>query len=106
MIGNNSGPHIFAVFVIKIIIKDRSVFKYANRWGVPKISPFGLFLVAVGAFSMAGGIYNWDWFMNNRRARFIVKIFTRKGARIFYGSLGLILVVAGILVRLGSGHAK
>ena len=61
----------------------------------------GLVLVAAGAFSITGAIFNWDWFMNARKARFIVKIFTRNGARIFYGILGLAIVVLGALITIG-----
>lgn len=49
-----------------------------------------------GGFSLAGAIFDWDWFMNNRRARFFVSIFGRTGARIFYGGLGLFLIGLGL----------
>ena len=65
------------------------------------MNPIGLIIAAAGAFSMAGGIGNWDWFMNSRRARLIVKVFGRTGARTFYGILGIIILVAGILVTIG-----
>jgi hypothetical protein len=51
-------------------------------------------LVAIGAFAALGGIKNWDWFMNNRRARLFVTILGRDGARVFYVLLGLF--IAGI----------
>lgn len=50
---------------------------------------------------MLGAICNWEWFMNARKARFMVKILTRNGARIFYGILGLALVVLGVLATMG-----
>lgn len=53
-----------------------------------------------GGFSLAGAIFNWDWFMNNRRARFFVGIFGRQGARIFYAILGLFLIGLGIWAML------
>ena len=56
-----------------------------------------LFLVA-GLFSIAGAVFNWDWFMNNYRARFFVNIFGRDGARVFYVILGLVIIVLGIVV--------
>ncbi len=65
------------------------------------MNPLGLMFVALGAFSMLGAICNWDWFMNARKARFVVKILTRKGARIFYGVLGLAIVVLGVLGTVG-----
>ena len=61
----------------------------------------GLIFVAVGIFTMSAAIGNWNWFMNNRKARFIVKIFTRNGARYFYGFLGLGFLIFGLLGTVG-----
>jgi hypothetical protein len=55
-----------------------------------------LILVAIGAFSLSGAIFNWNWFMNSRRARFVSMILTRTGARIFYGLLGITLIIIGL----------
>ena len=62
---------------------------------------FGLIFVASGVFSILGAIFDWEWFMNSRKARFLVRIITRNGARLFYGILGLALVVLGVLVTAG-----
>ena len=62
----------------------------------------GLLLVAAGIFSICGAVFDWDWFMNNRRARFFVSIFGRNGARVFYIVLGMLLIVFGILLASGS----
>lgn len=62
---------------------------------------WGLFFAAVGAFSVCAGVCNWEWFMNARKARFIVKVFGRTGARIFYGLLGAGLIVLGVLGLTG-----
>ena len=43
-----------------------------------------LFFILAGIFTMSGGLFNWNWFMLSRRARLIVRIFGRGGARIFY----------------------
>ena len=56
----------------------------------------GLLFVGAGLFAMAGTLFNWDWFMNHPKARFMVRILTRKGARIFYSCLGLGLFIYGI----------
>ena len=56
-----------------------------------------LVLILIGLFSILGGILNWNWFMNNWRARFFVNILGRNGARIFYIGLGIFLVVVGVL---------
>ncbi len=48
----------------------------------------GIFLGVMGCFSIAGAVFNWNWFMNSRRAAFLVKIMGRNGARVFYILLG------------------
>ena len=65
------------------------------------MNPIGLLIVAAGAFAIAGAIFNWNWFMNHRRARFLVRVLSRTGTRIFYGILGLALTILGILGTLG-----
>lgn len=61
----------------------------------------GILLILAGLFSLAGAVFDWEWFMNSRRARFFTGIFGRDGARIFYGGLGLVIVLAGIYVMVG-----
>ncbi|MBF0409743.1 MAG: immunity 17 family protein [Candidatus Riflebacteria bacterium] len=58
-------------------------------------------LILAGSFSIAGGIYNWDWFMEARKARSIVWLFGRNGARIFYGILGLVIALIGLWALIG-----
>ena len=65
------------------------------------MDPSGFVIVAIGAFTLAGAIFNWDWFMNSRKARFIVKILSRSGARIFYGFLGVVFIAIGVLILTG-----
>lgn len=62
---------------------------------------WGFIFIAIGIFSFCAGIFNWDWFMNARRVRFVVKILTRGGARIFYCLIGIAVIVFGILVLKG-----
>jgi len=64
-------------------------------------SVMGLLFSAIGLFAICGAGYNWDWFMNHRKARFFVAVFTRTGARIFYMLLGGGLVTLGVLMMLG-----
>jgi len=61
----------------------------------------GLILIAAGLFSAVGGLFNWDWFMEARKAEFFVKRFGRNGARIFYGALGGVIAIMGILIFVG-----
>jgi hypothetical protein len=60
-----------------------------------------LLVVVAGAFCIAASVKNWDWFFNNRRARLIVVIFGRNGARIFYGLLGSVLALGGLVLGIG-----
>ncbi|MEW6535052.1 MAG: immunity 17 family protein [Candidatus Auribacterota bacterium] len=62
----------------------------------------GLILVFAGLFSIAGAVFDWDWFMTHRKARLLVKLLTRNGARVFYAVLGVIISVIGILVMLNA----
>jgi hypothetical protein len=52
-----------------------------------------IILVLCGLFMIAGGGFNSDWYMTNRRAQFFVKLLGRTGARVFYVLLGLVLIV-------------
>jgi hypothetical protein len=61
----------------------------------------GLILIAVGLFSMAGAAFDWDWYMNNHRARVFVRLVGRTGARIFYILLGLVFASFGTAIMFG-----
>ena len=52
---------------------------------------------AVGLYCICGAVLDWDLFFTSRRSRPIVKGFGRNGARIFYGSLGAVIIVLAIL---------
>jgi hypothetical protein len=60
---------------------------------------FTLVMVLSGLFSLVASICNWNFFFENRKAYLFVKLFGRNGARVFYGLLGLALIVAGFIVR-------
>jgi hypothetical protein len=67
-----------------------------------RVHPIGLALIIDGgSFSIAGAYFNWDWFMNSRKARPIVAIFGRAGARIFYALIGVALTMLGLLFAIG-----
>ena len=61
----------------------------------------GFILIAIGLFSLAGGLFNWGWFMQTRRARAMVRTMGPKWARAFYMLLGIVVIVFGILLVLG-----
>ena len=56
----------------------------------------GLFLFPAGAFAVVGAIFDWSWFFRARKARFIVAVLGRTGARITYGVLGGALAGMGV----------
>ena len=58
-------------------------------------------IIAAGLFAMAGGIFNWGFFINSRKARLWVRLFGQGGARIFYVVLGLAIAVVGALLAAG-----
>jgi hypothetical protein len=65
------------------------------------MNPIGLILVAAGIFSICGAAFDWDWFINSRKAQIFVAMFGRNGARVFYVILGLAIIVMGALIWLG-----
>jgi len=60
-----------------------------------------IILILAGLYSIIGAIGNWDWFMENRKARRWVKLIGRNRARIFYILFGTILIVIGTLFSVG-----
>jgi len=70
------------------------------------MNPAGLILMAAGVFSIAGAALDWDFFINSRKARLFVSLFGRNGARIFYGLLGTVITVIGLLITLGVIEGK
>lgn len=54
-------------------------------------------IAACGLFSLVCAAKNYDWFMEHRKARALSAIIGRTGARVFYITLGVALIVAGIL---------
>ena len=57
----------------------------------------GFLIIGLGLFTFAGGFYQWPWFMNNRRARFVATILSRTGASIFYMVVGAFIAVLGVV---------
>ncbi len=70
------------------------------------MNPAGLILMAAGVFSITGAALDWDFFINSRKARLFVSLFGRNGARIFYGLLGTVITVIGLLITLGVIEGK
>ncbi|MBL8814518.1 MAG: immunity 17 family protein [Planctomyces sp.] len=64
-------------------------------------NPAGLILVSAGVFSILGGVFGWEFFINSGKAKLFVHLFGRTGARLFYVLLGLFIVVFGTLITMG-----
>jgi small neutral amino acid transporter SnatA (MarC family) len=61
------------------------------------VDKFILFLsFGAGLFCIVASAFNWEFFFQNKRAQFFVKLFGRTGARIFYALLGLFLLYVGV----------
>ena len=61
----------------------------------------GLISIAFGIFAICGAYFNWNFFMNSRKARTFSMLLGRMGTRIFYSLLGLGLVIFGVLFMMG-----
>ena len=58
---------------------------------------FSLLLILAGIFSVVCAAFDFDWFMNHRKAQYISKRIGRKGARIFYVVLGAVIIAFGVM---------
>jgi len=61
----------------------------------------GLVFIAIGLFSVAGAYFNWNWYMNNYRALFMIRLLGRGGARGFYAVVGIAIAGVGVVQLLG-----
>jgi hypothetical protein len=64
------------------------------------MNPAGVIVIAVGLLSFAGGLFNWNWFMNTTSARGVVNTLRPTGARVFYMVLGVAVIVFGFSLVL------
>ncbi|MGL4293760.1 MAG: immunity 17 family protein [Bacteroidales bacterium] len=62
----------------------------------------GILFIAIGCFSFLAGVFNWDWFYASVNASIFLRWFGRKGARYFYGTIGIVVIVVGILMLSGT----
>lgn len=58
---------------------------------------YSLLLILAGAFSVVCAACDFDWFMNNRKAQLIINKIGRNGARIFYITLGIVIIGFGAI---------
>ncbi|MFM9966246.1 MAG: Imm17 family immunity protein [Planctomycetaceae bacterium] len=62
---------------------------------------FGVLFLLSGLFGLWGSATDNDWFMSHRKARGLISLVGRDGARIIYGIMGVGFTVLGTLVALG-----
>ena len=55
-----------------------------------------LIFLSAGIVSFAASFFNWDWFFTTDNASFLVKRLGRSGARLTYGAIGLMFIVAAV----------
>jgi len=60
-----------------------------------------LFFIVIGFLAFCAAVFDWDWFLNARKARAFVALLGRGGARVFYGLLGATLATLGALIAAG-----
>lgn len=58
----------------------------------------GLIFLMPGAISTLASLFNWDWFFSTKTASFFVDNLGRTGARVFYGVLGIALLIAAVMI--------
>ncbi len=56
----------------------------------------GELAIAAGVFTVVAAACDWDWFMQGRKAKFFVDYLGRDGARVFYGVLGIAIILLGL----------
>lgn len=55
----------------------------------------------LGCLSILAALFNFDWFFQTNSATPFVNWLGRKGARIFYAFLGLVMIACGVTGLLG-----
>lgn len=55
-----------------------------------------ILFAVTGIISLLASILNWEWFFTAQNAQFIVRKLGRKRARLFYGIVGIILMIMSV----------
>jgi hypothetical protein len=63
----------------------------------------GAVAVAIGVFALGSAIFNWDWSYRLWKARWVESRFGRRGARVFYVMLGVLMITLGVAIAAGLG---
>ena len=63
----------------------------------------GVVTIGLGIFLASVAIFNWEWYYQLRKARWVESLCGRAGARVFHVLLGLALIVLGAAIATGFG---
>jgi hypothetical protein len=66
----------------------------------------GAVALGIGIFAILSAVFNWDWSYQLWKARWVETRFGRRGARIFYAILGMVMIALGIAIAAGFGPNK
>lgn len=66
----------------------------------------GCVAVGVGLFVTSAAVFNWEWYYQLQKARWIESLCGRGGARVFFGLLGAGLIVLGLTIATGMLSGK
>ncbi len=61
----------------------------------------GSVAIGVGIFILSTSVFNWDWYYELRKAKWIESVCGRQRARVLFALLGLFLVTLGTLMAGG-----
>ena len=61
----------------------------------------GSVAMALGAFVASAAIFNWEWYYQLRKPRWVESLWGRTAARIIFAILGLGLMVLGAVIAIG-----
>lgn len=61
------------------------------------MDPVMLFMCGAGVLTIILAAGNFDWFMTDQKAQWLVDIAGRNGARIVFVILGIVFIVIGIM---------
>lgn len=59
-----------------------------------------ILIIVAGIFSLVASLKDWDFFFENRKSKLIVKLLGRSKARIFYGILGALMIIASLILLM------
>lgn len=63
----------------------------------------GAIAIIVGAVCLAAAIFNWEWYYELQKSRWVESLCGRIGARIVTALIGAGLIVLGCAIALGFG---